>query len=88
MIKIYSADAETGKLFTDEKQRFYLDAQLLRERRIAIRTEYLLDRIAKALGYKSHDEMMTSIRCSGVTQDTLDAWITSGKLIKNLKHMI
>ena len=63
MIKIYSTDAE-GRLFTDSKQHFYIDAELLREKARITRTEYLLNQIANRLGYRSFEELDTFLRCS------------------------
>lgn len=88
MITIYSVNPETGALYTDEKQRFYIDADLLREKAIAIKTMHLLDRIANIAGYKSFDSMNTCLRASGVTADVLNSWIASGKLAENLKAII
>lgn len=88
MITIYLVNPETGALYTDEKQHFYIDADLLREKAIAIKTAHLLDRIAKIAGYESFDSMSTCLRCSGVTADVLDSWIMSGKLAESLKAII
>lgn len=87
MITIYSVNPETGALYTDEKQRFYIDAELLRERAIAIKTMHLLDRIASIAGYGSRESMITSLRCSGVTADVLDSWIMTGKLTELLEKL-
>lgn len=83
MITIYSVDSE-GRLFTDEKQHFYIDSKLLREKAAAVRTEYLLNRIAKAVGYKDFSSLDAYLRCSGITASTLESWILSGKLIENI----
>lgn len=84
MIMIYSANPETGALFTDEKKHFYIDTELLQEKALALRTNYLLDRIAKTVGFTGFDELDTYLRCSGVTADVLDSWIMSGTLAENL----
>ena len=83
MTTIYSTDSE-GRLFTDRKQHFYIDSQLIRERSYYIRRQYLLDQVAKLLGYDGFDSLETYLRCSGVTADVLDSWISSGKLVENL----
>ena len=83
MITIYSADSE-GRLFTDPKQHFYLDAALLQEKAYYLRRQYLLDQIAQCLGYDSFDALDTYLRCSGVTAGVRDAWIASGNLAENL----
>lgn len=83
MIMIYSTDPD-GRLFTDPKQHFYIDSELLQEKAYYLRRNYLLDQIAGCLGYKGFDDLNTHLRCSGVTQETLDAWIASGDLAKHL----
>jgi len=87
MITIYSVNPETGALYTDKKQHFYIDADLLRERAIAIKTTHLLGRVAKIAGYGSRENMMTSLRCSGVTADVLESWIMTGKLTELLEKL-
>ena len=84
MIKIYSADPETGALYTDAKQHFYIDGEMLRERKLAVRTNYLLDKVAQAIGYRDFSALDTYLRCSGITADVRDAWILSGTLVENL----
>lgn len=86
MITIYSADAE-GRLYTDPKQHYYIDADLLREKARLVRTEYLLNQIAKRLDYKSFDSLDTFLRCSGVTAETRDSWILSGTLAQNASRI-
>lgn len=86
MIMIYSTDGE--KLFTDPKQHFYIDAELLREKARLTRTEYLLNQIAQRLGYKSFSELDTFLSCSGITADVLESWILSGNLAQNLTAMV
>lgn len=83
MITIYSTDSE-GRLFTDPKQHFFLDSQLLREKAYYLRRQHLLDEIAKRLGYKDSGSMIAFLRCSGVTADVLEAWIDSGNLAQKL----
>jgi len=46
MITIYSVDAE-GRLFTDPKQHFYVDAEVLRKKATLLRTYAVLDQIAR-----------------------------------------
>jgi len=84
MIMIYSTDSD-GKLFTDAKQHFYIDAELLQEKAYIIRRQHLLNQIAECLGYQDFDSLETTTRCHGVTKETMDAWIASGDLVKNLK---
>lgn len=84
MINIYSADPENGILYTDEKQHYYIDGELLREKAMEIRTKYLLDEIAKAAGFAGYPEMDTFLRCSGITRETFDSWVASGTMAKNL----
>ena len=79
MITIYSVDA-AGRLFTDPKQRAYIDASLLQEKATAIRTAAVLDRIARVLGYTSFNDLDTYARCSGITPDVLLDLILSGKI--------
>ena len=86
MTTIYSIDSE-GRLFTDREQHFFLDSQLIRERSYYIRRQYLLDQIAKLIGYDDFDGLDTYLRCSGVTSDVLDSWIASESLTKNLLHI-
>ena len=77
MIIIHSVDSN-GRLFTDKKQHFYIDADLLRERAAGIRERFLLDKIASVLGWSSFDELDTFARCNGATRDVLMYWIISG----------
>lgn len=77
MIIIHSVDSN-GRLFTDKKQHFYIDADLLRERAAGIRERFLLDKIAVVLGWTSFDELDTFSRCNGATRDVLMYWILSG----------
>lgn len=84
MIMIYSAD-ENGNLYTDPKQRAYIDAEILRDRAVYTRTNYVLNRIAQIVGFRSYSEMETSLRCSGVTKEVLDYWVLSGTLVEKLK---
>lgn len=86
MITIYRAD--NGKLFTDPKGRFYIDSDLLKEKAVAVRTEAVLNRIARVLGYPSFDSLRTFTRCMGVTEDTLDAWILSGVIAEKLNRLV
>ena len=83
MIMIYSADAD-GRLFTDPKQRAYIDAELLRKKATATRIAAVLDRIARALGFPCFDSLDTFARCRGVTHDLLMSWILSGTVAENL----
>lgn len=87
MIMIYSADA-AGRLYTDPKQRAYIDADLLQEKATFTRTAAVLDRIAAVLGYPSFDALRTYTRCTGVTEDTLMSWILSGNTahIRRISH--
>ena len=85
MITIYSTTA--GKLFTDPKQRAYIDAELLQEKAIAVRTAAVLDRIAAILGYQSFDALDTYARCNGVTRDVLIRWILSGEISAALNRL-
>ena len=87
MITIYSTDSE-GKLFTDPKQHFYIDTELLQEKAYYLRRQYLLDQIAECIGYPDFNSLETTTRCRGVTKETMDAWITSGDLAKNLMLVI
>ena len=80
MITIYSTDAE-GRLFTDPQQRFFIDAELLQEKKTALRIQALLDQIAVRVGYKSGDELTTSLTCFGYEVDKL---IRSGNLAQVL----
>lgn len=86
MIIIYSADA-AGRLFTDRKQRAYIDAELLREKATSARTAATLDRIAARLCFSSFDALANLARCHGVTADTLESWIISGTAADNLKRL-
>ena len=86
MITIYSTDGD--RLYTDPKQRFYIDAELLREKARLTRTEYLLNQIAQRLGYKSFSELDTFLSCSGVTADVLESWILSGNIVQSFTSMV
>lgn len=76
MITIYSVDTE-GRLFTDPKQHFFVDAALLQEKATALKIQATLDRIAALIGFKSGDELTTYLACSGYVVDEL---ILSGNL--------
>jgi hypothetical protein len=84
MIRIFSADPETGKLFTDEKKHFFIDSELLKEKALSLRTRHMLDKIAKSAGWTGADDMLSYLRCSGVTSETFDYWLLSGTLAENL----
>ena len=77
MIRIYSVDSN-GKLFTDEKQHFYIDSELLHEKSVVLRTWYTLNQIAIRLGWQSYNELSTFARCTGITESVLINWIISG----------
>ncbi len=77
MITIYSVDTE-GRLFTDPKQRFFIDAQLLQEKATAKKIQTTLNKIAARFGYKSGDELTTYLACTGYNVDDL---IRSGNLV-------
>lgn len=85
MITIYSTSA--GKLFTDPKCRAYIDADLLKEKAVAVRIGVTLDRIARILGYPDFDSLRTFTRCNGVTEETLMSWILTGKIADNLHYL-
>ena len=76
MITIYSVDTE-GRLFTDPKQHFYIDAALLQEKATAKKIQFTLDQIAALFGYKSGEDLTTYLTCSGYIVDDL---IRSGSL--------
>ena len=76
MITIYSVDTE-GRLFTDPKQHFYIDAALLQEKATAKKIQSTLDQIGALFGYKSGDELTTYLACSGFNVEDL---ILSGNL--------
>lgn len=82
MITIYSVDSE-GRLFTDPLRRFYVDASLLQEKK----TAYIMEQIARTLGFRSFDDLRTMTRCRGVTEDVLMAWILSGKIADRLRTL-
>lgn len=84
MITIYSADS-AGRLFTDPKKHFFIDADLLRERATILRTRAVLNRIAQILGYDSYESLSTSAVCRGITADVLMKWILSGTIADNMK---
>jgi hypothetical protein len=76
MITIYSVDTE-GRLFTDPKQHFFIDAALLQEKATALKIQFTLDKIASRFGYKSGNELTTYLSCSGYNVNEL---ILSGNL--------
>ena len=84
MITIYSADA-AGRLFTDPKQHFYVDADLLREKAVALRSAVILDQIARCLGFPTFDALRTSAVTRGITEPTLMRWILFGTIAENMK---
>ena len=83
MITIYSVDTE-GRLFTDPKQHFFIDAALLQEKATAKRIQLTLDKIAALLGYKNGDDLTTYLTCSGFDVDSL---IRSGNLVNVLTRI-
>lgn len=85
MITIYSVSGE--KLFTDRKEHFYIDADLLQEKAVAIRTQTILDRIARVLGYPDFDSLRTHTHSRGVTEETLMSWILSGQITTALNYL-
>ena len=80
MITIYSVDNE-GRLFTDPKQHFFIDAALLQEKATAKKIQTVLDEIAARFGYKTGGELTTYLTCSGYNVDDL---ILSGNLVSVL----
>lgn len=86
MITIYSADT-SGRLYTDRKQRAYIDAALLREKACAIKTAAVLDKIARVLGFDSFETLDTFTRCSGMTREVLLDLIVSGKIADALPRL-
>jgi len=84
MITIYSADA-AGRLFTDPKQHFYVDADLLREKAVALRSAVILDQIARCLGFPTFNALRTTAVTRGITEPTLMRWILSGTIAENMK---
>jgi hypothetical protein len=86
MIMIYST--KDGRLYTDEKQHFYLDEELLREKALATRTEYLLNQIARTIGFKDYSEMVVSFLAQGVTEEVLKGWILDSRdtLIREVRN--
>ena len=70
MITIYSVDTE-GRLFTDPKQHYYIDAALLQEKATAKKIQATMDKIAARFGYKNGDELITYLTCSGYNVDGL-----------------
>ena len=76
MITIYSVDTE-GRLFTDPKQHFFIDAALLQKKATALKIQSTLDKIAARFGYKSGNELTNYLSCSGYNVDEL---ILSGNL--------
>ena len=83
MITIYSVDTE-GRLFTDPKQHFYIDAALLQEKATAKKIQVTMDRIAARFGYKSGDDLTAYLTCSGYDVDGL---ILSGNLVPVLTRI-
>ncbi len=81
MIRIYSADA-AGRLFTDQKQRAYIDADTLREHATAARIRAKREELARAMGFSSWEELDTFTRCSGLTEAARDRMISAGTLPK------
>lgn len=86
MITIYSVDSD-GRLFTDPKQRAYIDASLLQEKATAVKTAAVLDAIARVFGYRSFASLDAFTRCCGITQDVLMDLIISGKLADVLRRL-
>lgn len=84
MITIYSVDTE-GRLFTDPKQHYFIDAALLQEKATAKKIESTLDKIAALVGFKSGNELTTHLACNGYNVDEL---IRSGYLAPVLAKMI
>jgi hypothetical protein len=80
MITIYSVDTE-GRLFTDPKQHFFIDAALLQEKATAKKIQFTLDQIAARVGFKSGDELTSYLACSGYVVNDL---ILSGNLASAL----
>lgn len=76
MITIYSVDTE-GRLFTDPKQHYFIDAALLQEKATALKIQATLDKIASHFGYKSGNDLTNYLTCSGHNVDEL---ILSGNL--------
>lgn len=76
MITIYSVDTE-GRLFTDPKQHYFIDAALLQEKATALKIQATLDKIASNFGYKSGNDLTNYLTCSGHNVDEL---ILSGNL--------
>ena len=85
MITIYSVSGE--KLFTDRKEHFYIDADLLNEKAVAVRTDAILNRIAQLLGFPTMDALRTNTRSRGVTEETLMNWILSGQITTVMNHL-
>jgi len=83
MITIYSVDTE-GRLFTDPKQHFFVDAELLQEKATAKKIQSTMDQIAARFGYKSGDSLVTYLACSGYDVDGL---IRSGNLVPVLTRI-
>ena len=83
MITIYSVDTD-GRLFTDTKQHFFIDAALLQEKATAKKIHTTLDQIAIRFGYKSGNELTTYLACSGYIVDDL---ILSGNLANVLTRI-
>lgn len=79
MIIIHSVDHD-GRLFTGEKQHFYIDADLLRERAAGIRERFLLDKIAAVLGWSSFDSLALSALTMGTTRSVLVSCIVNGNV--------
>ena len=84
MITIYSVDNE-GRLFTDPKQHYFIDAALLQEKATAKKIQYTLDKIAALFGYKSGEYLTGYLTCSGHNVEKL---ILSGNLADVLVKMV
>ena len=80
MITIYSVDTD-GRLFTDPKQHFFIDAELLQEKATSKKIQSTLDQIAARVGFKNGDELTTYLACSGYVVNDL---ILSGNLVSAL----
>lgn len=85
MITIYSTDGV--KLFTDPKEHYYVDADLLTERAYYTRRNALLNQLAEVLGFRSYDDLVTFTRARGVTHETLTHWIRSGSIADNIQYL-
>ena len=85
MIRIYST--ADGKLFTDPKQHFYIDADLLREKAYLIKRRYLLDQIAQCVGYRNYSDLDTFLVSRGITFRVRKEMIASGRVAELLKTL-